>query len=91
MIDIRKFDRGPPDHGWLDARHHFSFANYHDPSGMGWAGSACGMMTISAASPVSAAPARNGISLRRTGAITHRIDGHKGRTRWRREGDALTA
>jgi redox-sensitive bicupin YhaK (pirin superfamily) len=37
MIDIRKFDSlGHADHGWLDARHHFSFANYHDPKRMGW-------------------------------------------------------
>ena len=37
MIDIRKFDSlGHADHGWLDARHHFSFANYHDPARMGW-------------------------------------------------------
>ena len=37
MIDIRKFDSlGHADHGWLDARHHFSFANYHDPDRMGW-------------------------------------------------------
>jgi len=37
MIDVRKFDSlGHADHGWLDARHHFSFANYYDPSRMGW-------------------------------------------------------
>ena len=37
MIDIRKFDTlGHADHGWLDARHHFSFANYYDESRMGW-------------------------------------------------------
>ena len=37
MIDIRKFDSlGHADHGWLDARHHFSFADYHDPARMGW-------------------------------------------------------
>ena len=37
MIDIRKFDSlGHADHGWLDARHHFSFANYYDPNRMGW-------------------------------------------------------
>ena len=37
MIDIRPFDSlGHADHGWLDARHHFSFASYHDPDRMGW-------------------------------------------------------
>jgi quercetin 2,3-dioxygenase len=37
MIDIRPFaSLGHADHGWLNARHHFSFANYHDPKRMGW-------------------------------------------------------
>jgi hypothetical protein len=37
MIDIRPFGSlGGADHGWLKARHHFSFANYHDPARMGW-------------------------------------------------------
>ncbi|MEX0341663.1 MAG: pirin family protein [Erythrobacter sp.] len=37
MIDIRPFGSlGHANHGWLDARHHFSFANYHDPDRMGW-------------------------------------------------------
>jgi quercetin 2,3-dioxygenase len=37
MIDIRKFDGlGAANHGWLDAHHHFSFADYHDPARMGW-------------------------------------------------------
>ena len=37
MIDHRPFARlGGADHGWLKARHHFSFANYHDPEKMGW-------------------------------------------------------
>jgi len=37
MIERRPFDRlGGADHGWLKARHHFSFANYHDPQNMGW-------------------------------------------------------
>jgi redox-sensitive bicupin YhaK (pirin superfamily) len=37
MIDIRPFRTlGHADHGWLNARHHFSFANYHEPARMGW-------------------------------------------------------
>jgi quercetin 2,3-dioxygenase len=37
MIDVRPFNKlGGADHGWLKARHHFSFAEYHDPANMGW-------------------------------------------------------
>ena len=37
MINIRPFaSLGHADHGWLDARHHFSFASYHDPERMAW-------------------------------------------------------
>jgi redox-sensitive bicupin YhaK (pirin superfamily) len=37
MIDKRPFTNlGGADHGWLKARHHFSFAEYYDPKKMGW-------------------------------------------------------
>ena len=37
MITIRKgVDRGHANHGWLDARHTFSFANYHHPDHMSY-------------------------------------------------------
>ncbi len=85
MIDIRKFDTlGHADHGWLDARHHFSFASYHDPDRMGW-----GRIRvwnddrIAAKSGFPPHPHRDMeiVTYVRTGAITHRDSlGNQGRT-----------
>jgi redox-sensitive bicupin YhaK (pirin superfamily) len=37
MIELRPFDGlGGADHGWLNAKHHFSFASYHHPARMHW-------------------------------------------------------
>ena len=85
MIDIRTFDSlGHADHGWLDARHHFSFASYHDPKRMGW-----GRIRvwnddkIGARSGFPPHPHRDMeiVTYVRTGAITHQDSmGNKGRT-----------
>jgi redox-sensitive bicupin YhaK (pirin superfamily) len=85
MIDIRKFDSlGHAEHGWLDARHHFSFASYHDPARMGW-----GRIRvwnddrIAANSGFPPHPHRDMeiVTYVRTGAITHQDSlGNKGRT-----------
>jgi redox-sensitive bicupin YhaK (pirin superfamily) len=85
MIDIRKFDSlGHADHGWLDARHHFSFANYHDPKRMGW-----GRIRvwnddkIAGKSGFPPHPHRDMeiVTYVRTGAISHQDSmGNKGRT-----------
>ena len=85
MIDIRKFESlGHADHGWLEARHHFSFANYYDPNRMGW-----GRIRvwnddkIAAKSGFPPHPHRDMeiVTYVRTGAITHQDSmGNKGRT-----------
>jgi redox-sensitive bicupin YhaK (pirin superfamily) len=37
MIEVRPFESlGAASHGWLDAHHHFSFADYRDPARTNW-------------------------------------------------------
>ncbi|WP_228242315.1 pirin family protein [Porphyrobacter sp. GA68] len=85
MIDIRKFDTlGAADHGWLDARHHFSFAGYHDPSRVHWGSlRVWNDDTIAAKSGFPPHPHSDMeiITYVREGAITHRDSmGNEGRT-----------
>ncbi len=85
MIDIRRFETlGHANHGWLDARHHFSFANYHDESRMGWGAlRVWNDDTIAAQAGFPPHPHRDMeiITYVRTGAITHRDSmGNSGRT-----------
>ena len=36
MIELRPFAKlGSADHGWLKAKHHFSFGSHYDPDNMG--------------------------------------------------------
>ena len=84
-IDVRRFDTlGAADHGWLDARHHFSFASYHDPARMGWGSiRVWNDDTIAAGSgfPPHAHSDMEIVTYVRTGAITHRDSmGNEGRT-----------
>ena len=85
MIDIRPFaGLGHADHGWLDARHHFSFASYHDPGRMGWGAiRVWNDDTIAAKSGFP--PHSHGdmeiVTFVRSGAITHKDSlGNQGRT-----------
>jgi hypothetical protein len=85
MIDVRTFESlGHADHGWLDARHHFSFADYHDPARMGWGAiRVWNDDAIAAKSGFPPHPHRDMeiITYVRTGAITHQDSmGNQGRT-----------
>ena len=85
MIDIRPFDSlGSADHGWLDARHHFSFAGYHDPERMNWGAlRVWNDDTIAPKTGFDPHPHRDMeiITYVREGAITHRDSlGNEGRT-----------
>ncbi|MBB3910214.1 pirin family protein [Sphingomonas desiccabilis] len=85
MIDKRSFaSLGHADHGWLNARHHFSFANYHDPKRMGWG--AIRVWNDDEIAPNSGFPPHPHrdmeiITFVRSGAITHQDSmGNTGRT-----------
>ena len=85
MIDIRPFEGlAHRDHGWLDTRFHFSFADYHDPERMSW-----GRIRVwndDLIAPRSGFPPHPHrdmeiITFVRTGAITHKDSmGNTGRT-----------
>jgi quercetin 2,3-dioxygenase len=85
MIDIRNFDAlGAVDHGWLNARHHFSFGSYHDPDRMGWG--AIRVWNDDAIAAQSGFPPHSHADMEiityvRTGAVTHEDSlGNRGRT-----------
>ncbi|WP_373488359.1 pirin family protein [Blastomonas sp.] len=85
MIEKRDFaSLGHANHGWLNARHHFSFGGYHDPARMGW-----GTLRVwndDEIAPKSGFPTHPHrdmeiITYVRSGAITHRDSiGNEGRT-----------
>jgi redox-sensitive bicupin YhaK (pirin superfamily) len=85
MIDKRPFaSLGHAEHGWLNARHHFSFADYHDPARMGWG--AIRVWNDDEVAPQSGFPPHPHsdmeiITYVRKGAITHQDSmGNRGRT-----------
>jgi redox-sensitive bicupin YhaK (pirin superfamily) len=85
MIDRRPFDKlGGANHGWLNAKHHFSFASYYDPSNMNWG--ALRVWNDDEIAPNTGFPPHPHsdmeiITYVRDGAITHQDSlGNKGRT-----------
>ena len=85
MIDKRPFNQlGGANHGWLNAKHHFSFAGYYDPAKMGWG--SIRVWNDDEIDPQSGFPPHPHdnmeiITYVREGAITHEDSlGNKGRT-----------
>jgi redox-sensitive bicupin YhaK (pirin superfamily) len=85
MIERRTFaELGGADHGWLKAKHHFSFARYYDPSRMGWGN--LRVWNDDEIAPGAGFPAHPHADMEiityvREGAITHEDSmGNKGRT-----------
>jgi redox-sensitive bicupin YhaK (pirin superfamily) len=85
MIELRPFESlGGANHGWLDAKHHFSFADYHDPARVHWGNlRVWNDDTIQPKSGFPPHPHRDMeiITYVRKGAITHQDSlGNTGRT-----------
>jgi redox-sensitive bicupin YhaK (pirin superfamily) len=85
MIERRPFkDLGGADHGWLRARHHFSFADYFDPKRMDWG--ALRVWNDDEIKPNTGFPPHPHANMEiityvREGAITHKDSmGNEGRT-----------
>lgn len=85
MIELRPYNTlGGAQHGWLETRHHFSFANYYDPKRMRWGHLRVWNDDIIA--PHTGFPAHPHrdmeiITYVRSGAITHQDSlGNRGRT-----------
>jgi redox-sensitive bicupin YhaK (pirin superfamily) len=85
MIDKRPFaGLGGADHGWLKAKHHFSFAGYHEPKRMGWGALRVwndDQIAANSGFPPHPHADMEIITYVRAGAITHQDNlGNKGRT-----------